>query len=41
MAFSALSRINTLLSTAGSWLRSPLLLVIRVYWGWQLTMVFE
>jgi len=35
MAFSALSRINTLLSTAGSWLRSPLLLVIRVYWGWQ------
>jgi len=35
MAFTFLSRLNGLLSKAGSWLRSPLLLVVRVYWGWQ------
>jgi putative oxidoreductase len=35
MAFTVLSRLNSLLSTAGSWLRSPFLLVVRVYWGWQ------
>lgn len=29
------SRLNGLLASAGSLLRSPLLLVIRLYWGWQ------
>jgi putative oxidoreductase len=35
MVISALSKLNGLLATVGSWLRSPFLLVIRVYWGWQ------
>ncbi len=30
-----LSRIHALLAAAGSVLQSPLLLVIRLYWGWQ------
>ena len=35
MAFTVLSRLNSLLATVGSWLRSPFLFVVRVYWGWQ------
>jgi putative oxidoreductase len=30
-----LTKINGILATIGSYLRSPLLLVIRLYWGWQ------
>jgi len=32
---SLLSKLNGLLATIGSYLRSPLLLVIRLYWGCQ------
>ena len=32
---SFLSKINALLSKVGSFLQCPLLLVIRLYWGWQ------
>jgi putative oxidoreductase len=32
---SLLSKLNGLMATIGSCLRSPLLLVIRLYWGWQ------
>lgn len=28
-------KLNDLLGTMGGWLRSPLLLLIRLYWGWQ------
>jgi putative oxidoreductase len=28
-------RLNTLLATAAGWLRSPVLLVVRILWGWQ------
>ena len=28
-------KLNGLLATLGGWLRSPLLLVIRLYWGWS------
>ena len=28
-------KLNDLLGLLGGWLRSPLLLVIRLYWGWQ------
>jgi putative oxidoreductase len=27
-------KLNGLLATVGGWLRSPLLLLIRLYWGW-------
>ena len=30
-----LSKANGLLAAIGRFLQSPLLLVIRVYWGWQ------
>jgi putative oxidoreductase len=30
-----LSKLHALLATIGEFLRSPLLLVIRLYWGWQ------
>ena len=30
-----ISKINGLLATVGGFLRCPLLLVIRLYWGWQ------
>lgn len=30
-----LSKIHALLAKAGHFLQSPLLLLIRVYWGWQ------
>jgi len=30
-----LARLQTLLATLGDLLRNPLLLVIRLYWGWQ------
>jgi putative oxidoreductase len=29
------SKFHSLLATIGGYLRSPLLLVIRLYWGWQ------
>lgn len=29
------SRLHALLATIGDLLRSPLLLIIRLYWGWQ------
>jgi putative oxidoreductase len=32
---SILSKLNALLSKIGGLLASPLLLVIRLYWGWQ------
>jgi putative oxidoreductase len=32
---SILSRIHALLATIGRFLQCPLLLVIRLYWGWQ------
>lgn len=32
---SLLSRLNALLATVGGLLQCPLLLVIRLYWGWQ------
>jgi putative oxidoreductase len=28
-------QVDTLLARVGGWLQSPLLLVIRAYWGWQ------
>jgi putative oxidoreductase len=28
-------KFNALLATAGGWLRSPVLLIVRVIWGWQ------
>jgi putative oxidoreductase len=30
-----LTKINSLLATVGKFLQSPLLLAIRLYWGWQ------
>jgi putative oxidoreductase len=35
MLFAFISKLNGLLATAGSWLRCPFLLIVRVYWGWQ------
>jgi putative oxidoreductase len=32
---TVLTKLNGLLATVGSFLRCPLLLVIRLYWGWQ------
>lgn len=32
---SGFNRLNGLLATIAGWLRSPLLLVIRLWWGWS------
>jgi putative oxidoreductase len=32
---SILAKLRALLATVGEFLQSPLLLVIRLYWGWQ------
>ncbi len=31
----SISRLNSLLNTTADWLRNPLLLIIRLFWGWQ------
>jgi len=30
-----LAKLNGILSSLGGWLQSPLLLLIRLFWGWQ------
>lgn len=30
-----LAKVNALLATLGGWLQTPLLLIVRLYWGWQ------